>query len=139
MLVKRRVTKPGRCMRQDASSRLPIFLCVQTETQALQFLWVLNGIQFRDSSTCFFLCLHLTWAIKAKNWTPTAVKTILQITLPYRNSHCSQQVAATRCLIIFACVFSMVSIFQNPWLHLCFKKLQRRRPAPTSREMQSCL
>ena len=84
MLVKRRVTKPGRCVRQDASSRLHIFLCVQKKTQALQFLWVLDGIQFRDSTTCFFFPLHLTCAIKAKDWTPTAVKTILQITLPYR-------------------------------------------------------
>lgn len=65
MLVKRRVTKPGKCVRQDAS-RLPFFLSVQKDTQALQFLWVLDEIQFTDSSTCFFLRLHLTWAIKAK-------------------------------------------------------------------------
>lgn len=73
MLVKRRVTKRGRCVRQYASSRLPIFLCVQKKTQVLQFLWVLDGIQFRASSTSFFFPIHLT-----------AVKTILQITLPYR-------------------------------------------------------
>lgn len=69
VLVKRRITEPARCVRQDASSRLPIFLCVEKGTQALQFLWVLDGIQFRDSSTCFFFALHLTSAIKARKWT----------------------------------------------------------------------
>jgi len=69
MLVKRRVAKPGRCVRQDPSSRLPVLLCVQKETQALQLCWVLDEIQFKNPSSCFFFTLYLTWAIKARNWT----------------------------------------------------------------------
>lgn len=42
-------------VQDDASLRLPTFLCAQKKTQILQFLWVLDGVQFRNSSTCFFL------------------------------------------------------------------------------------
>lgn len=111
-------------------------VCVQKKMQALCFLWESNlGIQALVPSFLSTLLvllrqktgLHLLW-------TPFFV--LLSAT---KNSHCSQWAAIARCLILSVGVFRMVSTVQNPWLHLCFQKWQRRRPAPTSREKQSCL
>lgn len=66
-------------------------------------------------------------------------KPFFKLLSPTESSHWPNQVTATRHLIIFAWVVSMVSIFHNAWEHLCFQQLQRRRPAPTSRVTQPCL
>lgn len=103
-------------VQDDASLRLPAFLCAQknpTDSAVpLGTRW--NPIQEFKHLFFSFLSTLLELLIKRLDF-PLLWKPFCKLLSPAENSFCSQQVAAARHLIIFACVFTMVSIFQNPF------------------------